>query len=87
MKPPRPHSVLALEDDLLLVFKPAGHTEPAHLHDYDQTLRILRGRLTVRIGTTEQTLSTASPPLRIRRGTLHSTVAGEATWLAVENGS
>lgn len=84
MKPPRPHSVLALEDDLLLVFKPAGHTEPVHVHDYDQTLHLLRGRLTVRIGTADLTLSADCPNLRIREGTPHSTVADEATWLAVE---
>lgn len=87
MKPPRPHSVLALEDDLLLVFKPAGHAEPLHVHDYDQTLHLLRGRLTVRIGTAEHALSTSCPRLRIRKGTPHATVADEATWLAVEHGN
>jgi quercetin dioxygenase-like cupin family protein len=86
MKPPRPHSVLALEDDLLLVFKPAGHAEPTHVHDYDQTLHLLRGRLSVRIGAAEQTLSADRPHLRIRKGTPHSTLADEATWLAVERG-
>lgn len=84
MTPPRPHSVVELDADLLLVHKPQGHTEPEHSHDCAQTLRVLRGCLVVRTGTTETRLDADSAPLRIARGTVHATRATEATWLVVE---
>lgn len=80
----RPHSIVRLEDDLLVVFKPRAHEQAVHSHPYGQTLRVLRGRLIVTIGAHEQELTPTSAPLDIQADLEHATLATEPTWLVVE---
>ncbi len=46
----RKHAVFVLDPGLLLVFKPRGHHEDVHAHPHRQRLRVLRGKLLVRVG-------------------------------------
>jgi hypothetical protein len=81
---PREHSVYDLDDGLLLVFKPAGHTEPVHAHAYAQRLRVLRGRLRVDAAATTVVLDSDTEELLLAAGQEHATTAMEATWLIAE---
>ena len=42
--------MFVLDPGLLLVFKPRGHREDVHTHPHRQRLRVLRGKLVVRVG-------------------------------------
>ena len=79
------HVVYRLAPDLLLVFKPRGHTETAHAHPYRQRLRVLRGTLIVRIGKHTRTLKPGSRPLTLAADRPHETRALEPTWLSAES--
>ena len=81
---PRAHAVYELGDGLLLVFKPAGHVEPIHVHAHAQRLRIVRGQLRVELAATSVVLSAQSAPLLLAAGQPHATSAVEATWLIAE---
>jgi hypothetical protein len=78
------HAVYRLTADLLLVFKPAGHHEPAHIHTRGQRLRVLRGRLRVERGGVAMVLDPASDPLVLAAGERHATEALADTWLIAE---
>lgn len=80
---PRRHTVYRLAPDLLLVFKPCGHTEPEHTHAWPQTLTVLAGELRVVAGGRTTVLFPGSPVYDIPTGTLHATTALQPTWLAV----
>ena len=75
------HAVYRLAPDLLLVFKPRGHSEPTHAHAHRQELRILRGRLRVSTARGEVTLTPASRAYSLAPGRTHSTRALADTWL------
>ncbi len=78
------HAVYRLAPDLLLVFKPRGHTEAEHAHAYRQRLRILRGRLRVRTACGEEILDARSAPYVVPAGRRHATEALVDTWLVAE---
>ena len=78
------HAVFELARDLLLVFKPRGHREDAHSHAHGQRLRVLRGRLLVRIAEHTHLVTPKSGPLIVRAACHHETRAREDTWLVVE---
>jgi len=80
----RRHAVYTLAPDLLLVFKPKGHQEAEHAHDYRQRLRVLRGRLSVRLGARSVILHPSSKPLSLRSRQRHATTAPVDTWVCVE---
>ena len=80
----RRHAVYELAPGLLLVFKPRGHREEEHAHLYGQRLRILRGRLAVRIAGRMEVLTAKSDPFTIAAGRRHATRARAATWLVAE---
>ena len=75
------HAVYRLAPDLLLVFKPRGHSEPTHAHGHRKQLRILRGRLRVSTARGEVTLTPASRAYSLAPGRTHSTRALADTWL------
>jgi hypothetical protein len=75
------HAVYRLAPELLLVFKPRGHSEPAHAHAHRQQLRILRGRLRVSTARGDVTLTQASRAYSLAAGRTHSTRALSDTWL------
>ena len=52
--------MFVLDPGLLLVFKPRGHREDVHTHPHRQRLRVLRGKLVVRVG--------GCAPAEVRRG-------------------
>ena len=79
------HAIYRLAPDLLLVFKPRGHRETEHAHPYRQRLRVLRGRLVVRMGTRRMTLQPGGRPLLLAAGRAHDTVAVQDTWLLTES--
>ena len=81
---PGTHAVYELDDGLLLVFKPAGHAEPAHAHPNAQRLRVLRGRLRVDAAGRSVLLDARSGELAIAGGQEHATEALDATWLIAE---
>lgn len=78
------HAVYRLAPDLLLVFKPRGHTETEHAHAYRQRLRILRGRLRVRTARGAAILVARSAPYVVPAGRKHATEALADTWLVAE---
>ena len=80
----RAHAVFRLAPDLLLVFKPRGHREAAHVHPHRQRLRVLRGRLVVRATNRMITLEPGSRPLVLGAGRTHATQAATDTWLIAE---
>ena len=80
----RAHAVWTLADDLLLVFKPAGHRESEHAHPHRQRLRVLRGLLAVRIGTREVALGPGARGLTLPADRRHATEAIADTWLLAE---
>jgi quercetin dioxygenase-like cupin family protein len=82
--PARRHAVYRLAPDLLLVFKPRGHVEAAHAHPHRQHLRILRGRLEVRMRARTIRLEAKSRPFTLPARGAHSTVALADTWLIAE---
>ena len=82
---PRRHAVYRLAPDLLLVFKPRGHTEAAHAHPYRQRLRILRGRLQVRTARRTVVLTASSHAFLQPAGRAHRTAAVTDTWVLVES--
>ncbi len=75
------HAIHTLADDVLLVFKPAGHREAEHRHDFSQHLRVVRGRLLVQVGASQHDLTPASPELTLAPGTPHATLAVSDTWV------
>jgi quercetin dioxygenase-like cupin family protein len=79
------HAVYRLAPDLLLVFKPRGHRETEHAHPHRQRLRVLRGKLEVRIGSRRVTLEADSRPLVMPADRSHETVAVQNTWLLAES--
>jgi quercetin dioxygenase-like cupin family protein len=81
---PRGHALYRLAPRLLLVFKPRGHTEPHHAHDYTQTLRVVSGRLEVRTARSRLRLDARAAGLRIPAGRAHATRAVVDTWVIVE---
>jgi quercetin dioxygenase-like cupin family protein len=76
--------VFRLASDLLLVFKPQGHREDAHVHPHRQRLRVLRGRLVVRMGRRRRTLTPKVGALTLAAGRPHDTLATEDTWVVAE---
>jgi hypothetical protein len=78
------HAVYRLADDLLLVFKPCGHTESEHEHPYGQRLRVLRGRLEVATARATRVLDARSAPFVLPGGRKHRTTALADTWLVAE---
>ncbi len=81
---PRGHTVYELNPGLWLVFKPAGHVESEHTHPRGQTLRVIAGRLEVRLERNVALLSPDSAGLRIAPEVAHTTKALADTWLVVE---
>ncbi|MGH7897963.1 MAG: hypothetical protein ACREQQ_08415 [Candidatus Binatia bacterium] len=81
---PRAYRVYPLSPGLLLVFKPRNHLERRHVHDYKQRIRLLEGRLEVRIGEDRKLVDRRHPKTAIPTGKAHSTRALEDTWLIVE---
>jgi hypothetical protein len=79
------HAVYRLGPELLLVFKPRGHTEEPHAHAYRQTLRILRGALRVRTARSVRVIRPTSLPLTLVAGRRHATEALDDTWLVAES--
>lgn len=80
----RRHAVYRLAPGLLLVFKPRGHREAEHSHDYGQRLRVLSGRLAVRTRAGVAIVGVRSGPLTLRRRQPHSTEALADSWLVAE---
>jgi len=80
----RGHRVYELSPGLLLVFKPRRHLERRHAHDYKQRIRLLRGRLELRLGERLRVLARGRPVATIPAGRPHRTRALEDTWLIVE---
>jgi quercetin dioxygenase-like cupin family protein len=80
----RVHAAYELAPDLLLVRKPAGHTEHEHSHPHALRLRVVRGRLAVRLGDHETILDEEHPACCIAAGVPHATEALEPTWVLVE---
>lgn len=80
----RRHRVLELSPDLLLVFKPGGHVESEHRHDYTSRIRLLRGSLRVLAGGRARRLGVPGRTVTIAAGEPHATVAEADTWLVVE---
>jgi quercetin dioxygenase-like cupin family protein len=78
------HRVYRLAPDLLLVFKPRGHCEGEHAHERAQRLRVLRGKLTVRMGRTTRTLKPGGATFTVPARRSHRTESGDDTWLVVE---
>jgi hypothetical protein len=78
------HAVYRLADDLLLVFKPSGHGEPEHAHEYGQRLRLLRGRLEVATARAVRILDERRAALFLPAGCKHRTTALADTWLVAE---
>ncbi len=78
------HAVYLLAPGLLLVFKPRGHREAAHAHPSRQRLRVLRGRLVVRMGTRRITLQPGGR-LLLAAARMHDTLAVQDTWLIAES--
>jgi quercetin dioxygenase-like cupin family protein len=78
------HRVYRLAPDLLLVFKPRGHSEAEHAHSRRQRLRVLRGRLQVRTRTQTIRLEPGSRALNLAANRPHATVAMADTWLIAE---
>ena len=78
------HAVYRLAPDLLLVFKPRGHREAEHAHPHRQRLRVLRGKLEVRIGRRCVTLDGSSRPFFVPAERRHETAALQNTWLLAE---
>jgi hypothetical protein len=78
------HAVYRLAADLLLVFKPRGHSEAEHAHPHAQRLRVLRGRLEIRTATRVIRLGPRSRPLRLAAERRHATRALTDTWLIVD---
>jgi hypothetical protein len=66
------------------VWKPRGHREATHVHPVAQRLRVLHGRLAVRMGRRTVVLTPARPSLLVRAGCSHETRALAGTWLLVE---
>ena len=83
--PARRHAVYRLAPDLLLVFKPRGHSEAEHAHPHRQRLRVLRGRLEVRIGARTVCLEPYGRTLTVAAGRRHTTLAVGDTWLIAES--
>jgi quercetin dioxygenase-like cupin family protein len=81
---PRRHAVFRLAPDLLLVFKPSGHHEPAHTHEHGQRLRVLRGALRIRLSGRWIILRAGRGSLGIAAGRSHETFAAVDTWLVAE---
>lgn len=75
------HAIHTLAADVLLVFKPTGHREAEHRHDFAQHLRVVRGRLLVQVGAQQHDITPASPELTLAPGTPHTTLAVIDTWL------
>ena len=61
----RRRAVYELEPDLLLVFKPRGHLEIEHAHDYNQRVRLIRGQLEIRYAARRSVLGERSRALTI----------------------
>jgi quercetin dioxygenase-like cupin family protein len=80
----RRHAVYRLAPDLLLVFKPRGHSEPEHAHPHRQRLRVLRGRLEVCMRSRIIRLDSSSPVFTLPADRRHATVALADTWLVAE---
>ncbi|MDX2166611.1 MAG: hypothetical protein SF182_06090 [Deltaproteobacteria bacterium] len=78
---PRRHAVYRLAPDLLLVFKPRGHTEPLHAHPHGQSLRVLSGRLRVRGARGSIVLDARSRAYALAAGRPHASTALRDTWL------
>jgi quercetin dioxygenase-like cupin family protein len=81
VKRPRLHE---LAPGMLLVFKPRHHLERRHAHDYKQKIRLLRGKLELRLGGRRRLLGGGAPVATIPAGRPHRTRALEDTWLIVE---
>ncbi|MCX8071052.1 MAG: cupin domain-containing protein [Candidatus Binatia bacterium] len=81
---PNCHAVYELTAELLLVFKPQGHREGEHMHEYTQTLRVLAGALEVVVKGKPKRLTAQAAPLVIEAGAVHSTRALADTWVAVQ---
>ena len=79
------HAVYRLAPDLLLVFKPRGHREAEHTHPHRQRLRVLRGKLEVRVGRRCVTLDAGSRAFFVPAERRHETVALLNTWLLAES--
>jgi quercetin dioxygenase-like cupin family protein len=79
------HAVYRLAPGLLLVFKPRGHRESEHAHPHRQRLRVLCGKLEVRIGQRRVTLEASSRPLAVPAARAHETRAVQNTWLIAES--
>jgi hypothetical protein len=80
----RKRTVYQLEPDLLLVFKPRGHLEIEHAHDYNQRVRLIRGRLEIRYATRSTVLGARSRTATIPARRPHATRALRDSWLIVE---
>jgi len=81
---PRRRAVYELAPDLLLVFKPRGHLELEHAHDYKQRVRLIRGRLEIRYAARRTLLGARSRVATIPARRRHATRALIDTWLIVE---
>ena len=79
------HAVYRLAPDLLLVFKPRGHREAEHAHPHRQRLRVLRGKLEVRIGRRCVTLQASNRAFDVPAECRHATVAVQNTWLLAQS--
>lgn len=77
-------AVYRLTPDLLLVFKPRGHSEELHAHPHRQRLRVVRGSLRVRTARSVITLGPGSPALTLAPRRRHATEALADTWLVAE---
>ena len=82
--PARRHAVYRLAPDLLLVFKPRGHVEAEHAHPHRQRLRVLSGRLDVRVANRIIRLGANSRTYTLGANRSHTTVARTDTWLIAE---
>ena len=80
----RRRAVYELEPDLLLVFKPRGHLEIEHAHDYNQRVRLIRGKLEIRYAARRSVLGERSRAATIPARRRHATRALLDTWLLVE---
>jgi quercetin dioxygenase-like cupin family protein len=80
----RGHRLHELSPGVLLVFKPRHHLEPRHAHDYKQRIRLLSGKLELRLGGERKLLERRRPVAAIPAGLPHRTRALEDTWLIVE---
>lgn len=79
-----PRTIFELSPDRFLVFRPRDYQHGPHAHAEGYRLRVIKGRIEVRVGERRTVVDASRRGLTLEPGKAHTTRALEDTWAIVE---